>query len=201
MASVGVYAYNRAMAQNYYVTPTSQASRFSKKTLLIASGLVAAIIVAILLLGSSGGNSTAKQLQHLSLRITSLQALIENSDITKNIKHQGLSQINTELKLTLTSNTNELTPLMLSAGMPPKFDKSIIASETDTSSATKLEEAALNNKFDQAYAETLGQKIVSLRALIAETYRLTKNTELRQALVALDNTLLNSKKNIDKLNL
>ena len=90
---------------------------------------------------------------------------------------------------------------MTKAGLPPKFDNAIIMSETDTSVALKLEEAALNSKFDKTYAETLGQKIISLRALVAETYKLTKNIELRQALVTLDNSLNSANKNIEKLNL
>ena len=188
------------MPQNFYVPRAPRASRFSKKSLIIGGGLVAAVIVALLLLGSSGGNNMSKQLQHLSLRMASLQKLLESTEVSENLKDGNLSQITIELRLTLTSSANELAPLMADAGLPSQFDKSIIASETDESVAEKLEEAAVNNKFDQAYAETLSQKIASLRALVKETYHLNKNKKLRQALVNLDNTLSNSKKNIDKLN-
>lgn len=187
------------MAQNYYVTPSPQPNRFSKKNLLVGGGLVTAVIIALLLLGS-GGNTMSKQLQHLSLRMASLQKLLESAEVSKNLRDEELSHINTELKLTLASSVNELTPLMVDAGLPSQFDKSIVASESDASVAVKLEEAALNNKFDEAYAETLGQKIISLRALIKETYSLSKNTKLRQALVNLDNTLRNSHQSLDKLN-
>lgn len=201
MASVVVYAYNREMAQDYYVTPTPPSSMLSRKMILLGGGLVIALLFGAVLLFGSGGNSISNQLQHLSLRIAALQAVVEDPSIRTNLKSQELNQITTELKLTLATSMNTLTPLMTSAGLPEKFDGNITASEADTTTKTKLEDAALNNKFDRVYAETLGEKITSLRALLAETYSLTKSVKLKQALADLDDTLNNAKKRIDALNL
>jgi hypothetical protein len=186
------------MAQDYYVTPSPQASRFSKKMILIAGGMILALILGVTLL-TSGGDSISKQTQHLALRLSGLQSFLQAPIVRKNLKDQTLLQVTSELKLSLATSKNELTPLLESAGLPQKYDQNIIASEADTSSATTLETAALNAKFDRTYAETLKQKIISLRALTAETFRLTKNTKLKNALITLDNSLSSAKKRLDKL--
>jgi hypothetical protein len=173
----------------------------SKKMIFIGGGLVAAILLGATLLLGTGGNSMPKQLQHLSLRIRSLEALTESKSVKKNIQNEELSQITTELRLSLTSSMNELTPLMVAAGMPAQFDNDVVASEADISTTAKLDEAALNNKFDRIYAETLSQKIIALRALNGETFRLTKNINLRKALITLDSTLGSTKKRVDALSL
>lgn len=186
------------MAQDYYVTPSPQPSRFSKKTILIGGGIVLALILGVMML-TSGGGGTSSQLQHLSLRLAALQALLEDPHVRTNLKDQDLLQITSELKLSLTTSKNELAPLLISAGMPAQFDKGIVANEADTSTATKLEEAALNAKFDRVYAETLQQKIISLRALTAETFNAVKSQKLKAALVNLDKNLNSAKKRLDKL--
>ncbi len=164
----------KPMAQDYYVTPSPQASQISKKTVLIGGGLVLALILGVVML-TSGGNGTSTQLQHLSLRLTALQALLEDPNVRTNLKDQELLQITSELKLSLTTSQNELAPLLISAGMPPKFDGGIVATET------------------------LQQKIVSLRALTAETFRAVKNQKLKAGLVNLDKNLNSAKKRLDKL--
>lgn len=186
------------MAQDYYVTPTPKASPFSKKMILIAAGIIIALIVGVMLLGM-GGNSTPQQLQRFSLRLSGLQSFLQAPIVRTNLKDQSLLQITSELKLSLATSKNELSPLLVSAGLPPKFDKAIIASEADTLSATTLEAAALNAKFDRTYAETLEQKIVSLRALTAETFKIVKGKKLKSALITLDDSLLVAKKKLDKL--
>lgn len=167
--------------------------------LVIGGGLAAAILLGAMLLLGSGGNNISKQLQHLALRMSTTQKLLEDPTVSKNLRNSDLSQAVTELNLSLVSSQNELRPLMTELGLPAEFDKSIVASEADTSSQAKLSEAAVNNQFDEVYAETLGQKIVSLRALVAETYAQTKNAKLREALVRLDKSLNVAKKNLDKI--
>lgn len=187
------------MGPNYYVTPTPPARGPSRKTLFIGAGLAGAIIIAVTLLFSSGGKNISTQLEHLSLRISSLQAVLDDSATTTALKDEELRHITTELGLTLQSSANQLKPLMVDAGLPEKLDANIVASEADTSSATKLKEAGLNNRLDRTYAEVLNQKIVSLRPLVADIYGQTKNTKLRQALSQFDKSLLQTKKRLDKL--
>lgn len=188
------------MSQDYYVTPARPTARLSRKTLILGGGLVIAVLLgAFLLLGSAGGNSMSKQLQHLSLRMNALQSLVEGEYVKTNLKDKELSQITVELKLGLASSTNELNPLMLIAGLPEKFDADVVAIETDTSTDMKLNEAVVNNNFSQVYGEILTQKIASLKALVAETYGLTKNVALQEALVRLDKSLDSAKKSLDKV--
>ncbi len=153
-----------------------------------------------MLLGSGGGNSLSKQFQHLSLRMTVLQNLLESEEVKTNVRDKDLSQVTVELRLGLTSSINELGPLMAESGLPEKFDADIVAAETDTSIDTKLKEAVINNNFSRVYAEILTQKIMSLRALVAETYSLSKNIAIQKALVTLDKSLSSSSKNIEKIN-
>ncbi len=187
------------MEPNYSVTPTRRSFSLTRKQLLLGGGLVAAVLIGIILLLGSGGKNISSQLQHLSLRLTNLQTMLSNTAVTRNFKNEELSSLVTEFNLNLSSDINELTPLMTEAGMPTKFDKSIVAAETDTSTDTKIEEATLNNQLDVGYSTVLKDKIASLRALLAETYELTSNTKLRSGLAATDKDLSDINKRLKKI--
>lgn len=187
------------MGPNYYVTPSPQQTGPSRKTLFIVIGLAVAVIFGVILLLASGGKSASTQLQALSLRMESFQKILDDTTTTRNLKNQELSQLTTNLSLSLASDINTLKPLMISAGLPAKYDQSIITAETDLTSPEKIEEAALNNKLDEVYADILQTKITNLRPLIAEVYAMTNSAELRQALTDTDKHLAEYQKRLSAL--
>lgn len=187
------------MGPNYYVTPTPQQTGPSRKTLFIVIGLTIAVIFGVILLLSGSGKSASTQLQALSLRMASFQTIVDDQTTTRNLKNQDLSQINTNLSLSLASDINTLKPLMVNAGLPAKYDQSIITAETDLTSAKKIEEAALNNKLDEVYADVLETKIASLRPLIAEVYAMTNSSELQKALTDTDKHFADYQKRLTAL--
>lgn len=189
------------MGPNYYVTPPPRTSGLPKNIIFIGIGLFVALVVGVMLLGASGGKSITTQLQHLSLRLDNTQNFLSDVQTTRNLKDQELSQLVTNASLTITSDINDLTPLMTQSGLTDKYSDAIIAAETDTTSAQKIEEAKLNNNLDKVYASILSTKVTSLRALIAETYNASQSTELRAALDKVDDHLLAVQKQLEKITL
>lgn len=191
------------MQPNYgYVQASPQnESRFSHKMLLIIAGLAAGVIAAIaLLLLTSTGSNIGTQGQHLLVRYSNLQAMLADTKTTRNLKNQDLSNIVTSFGLTTTTDINDLT-LALGSQVPTKISDSVIAAEADTTTAKTIEDAYLENKLDSVYADTLIKKIDSLRALIAETYGLTKDQKLKATLVSVDDHLRTTRQQLEELKL
>jgi len=189
------------MGSDYYVTPTPQQNGFSRKMIFIGGGLIVAIIIAFILLLSGGGKNASSQLQHLSLRQAALQAMLDDTSTTRNIRNQDLNRLIADFSLNLQSDTNQLAPLFIEAGMSEKIDKNIAINEADSSTKGKLEAASLNNQLDRTYAEILKQKIESIQALLAETLPLIKDIDLKKALEAHDAHLEKTKIQLEKINL
>lgn len=191
------------MEPNYgYVQADPQKdSMFSRKTLLLAGGLIVAVIIAaVLLLLTSGRSNVGTQGQHLLIRYSNLQAILSDTKTTRNLKNQDLSDIVTSFNLTTTTDINDLT-IALSSSVPEKMNDSILAAEADTTTAQTIEDAYLENKLDSVYADTLIKKIDSLRALIAETYGLTKDQKLKATLVSVDDHLRTTRQQLADLKL
>lgn len=190
------------MDPNYgYVqsAPQNSGFKFSRKTLLIAGGLIIAIIIGIVLLsGSQKGISV--QAQHLVARYSNLQAMLSDKTTTRNLKNQDLSNIVTSSNLSVTTDIQDLNTA-LAGHIPAKLDSSIAAAEVDTTTAKTVEEAYLENKLDAVYADILIKKIKSIRALIAETYGLSKDQELKATLQNLDDHLRKTKQQLEELKL
>ena len=187
------------MGPNYYVTPAPKNNVPSKQMILLGGGLLAAIFIGIVLLFGSGGKSISSQLQHLSLRLLTLQKVLDDGSTTRNIKNKDLSLVVTDFSLNLQSDTNQLRPLMTSEGLPTEFDATIVANEADTSTTALLEKAVLNDNLDETYQKILLTKIISLRALINETAGLTKNKALYNQFVTTDKNLSNMQKRIEAI--
>lgn len=190
------------MDQNYgYVNPApSNGNPISRKMLIVIGGSIFAIILAIILMVSSGSNSTSSQAQHLILRMENLQTILSDNETTRHLKNQELSNLVTSFSLTQTTDINDLK-IALSSQLPEKIDEKILANETDTTTATTIEEAYLKNKLDAVYAEVLTKKIASLQALIAELYGKTKDQKLKQTLESVNENLRKTGKQIDELSI
>jgi hypothetical protein len=186
------------MGPDYYVSPAPQSRVPSRKILLLGIGLVAAVIVGVGLLLAGGGKDISKELQRLTIRLSTLQAILDNTEQTRNIKNEELSRLISEFSINLASDTNTITPLLSEAGVPENVDPKVLASETDTT-GEELEEAALNNKLDSAMKETIQTKIRSIRILMAEIYPSVKTANLKKALETLDTNLSKTAERLEKI--
>lgn len=175
-------------------------SQFSKKTVFLVAGLLGAVIFAAILLLSSGQKSVSTQAQHLVLRYDNLQSILSDTNTTRNIKNQDLSNLIASFSLSIITDLNDITEA-LGTQLPEKRDEKIIATEADTTTAKTIEDAYLENKLDSVYADVLTKKIDSLRALIAEIYGLSKDAKLKQTLERVDGNLLTTRQQIEKLSL
>lgn len=190
------------MQQNYgYVQPAPQSSAgFSKKMLFIIGGSILAIILACLLLLGSNTNNTSTQAQALILRMENLQTILSDTETTRHLKNQELSNLVTSFSLSQTTDINDLK-IALAAQLPEKIDEKILANESDSTTATTIEEAYLKNKLDSVYADVLVEKIASLQALIAELYGKTKDQKLKQTLERVSDNLRTTNEKIDKISI
>lgn len=183
---------------SYTQVPPEKTSIFSRKMQLIGIGGVVAIIIAIVLLISSGQKNISTQAQHLSARLDNLQTMLSDTNTTRNIKNQNLSNLITGFSLSLTTDTNNITSL-LGSQLPEKIDDKIVLAESDEATQKSIEDAYLENKLDKVYANVLSKKIDSLRALIAEIDGLSKDAKLKQGLQDFDKHLLGVNQQIDKI--
>lgn len=183
---------------SYTQVPSEKTSMFSRKMLLISIGGVVAVIIAIVLLLSSGQKNISNQAQHLSARMDNLQTMLSDTNTTRNIKNQDLSNLVAGFSLSLTTDTNNITSL-LGSQLPKKIDDKIVATESDTATQKSIENAYLENKLDKVYTEVLSKKIDSLRALIAEIHGLSKDQKLKTALTQFDDHLRTTKQQLEGL--
>lgn len=184
----------------YAQVPSEQTDMFSRKMLLVGICIVVAIIIAIVLLLGSGQNNISTQAQHLSARLDNLQTMLSDTNTTRNIKNQDLSNLITGFSLSLTTDTNDINSL-LGSQLPKKIDDKIIATESDVATQKNIEDAYLGNKLDKVYTDVLSKKIDSLRALVAEIYNLSKDQKLKTKLTQFDDHLRTTKQQLENLKL
>jgi hypothetical protein len=186
------------MGPSYYVAPPKQQLLSPQKVFLGGIGLVIALVLGALMLSASSGQpSNTALLQRTSLRLSALNAFLDQPAITRNLKNEALSQIALNASITLTSDQNSLDTLLPET----KLSASMIAEETDTTTEAKIEQAQLDGKLDAVYREAYLIKIKALRALLAETAPKTAAQETRKVLINIDEYLADQQKELEKLTL
>lgn len=157
---------------------------------------MALLIGFFLIAKSSGGGTNAQLIQRTSLRLSALESFLSDDKTTRNLKNQQLAQLVLNSSITLTSDVSALSTVI---GVV-KYDTALTASESDTTSADALEQAALDGKLDGTYARIYSEKLTSLRALLAETIPSSKS-DVRAELKKIDRHLSDQQSQLSKISL
>lgn len=182
------------------IAPEQKRPGLSNKLFLMVAGggLLLAIIVGIIVLSGSGSGPTQK-IQTLTARLITLQMISNKSQ--KNIKSSQLRSTNSSLAIFLTNaNRDIVDPLAKNNIDIKKLDKKIVARETGTELAEKLENARLNAVYDRTYAREMAYQLDTVAALMKDIYTNSGSKSLKAFLVTTDNNLQPLKKQFNEFN-
>lgn len=175
---------------------TPQSTGPSKMMLALGGGLVLAIILAFVLLLNSGGENVKPELQRLSLQLTNLVTLTEESK--EIIKDQEVGKVNSDALLVASTASAQLATLTtdMSLGKP---SNELVAQETDADTKQELDDAAVAGTFSRVYPPILSDKMLNSAKLMKQIYGKTKDQELKDYLSKTYRSFTDISKQLDEL--
>ncbi len=159
----------------------SQNARISPKLLLIGGIVLLLVIVSAGFVILSSGKNPVSQMQRLSVRFDTLQAIVLEG--SSNIGDGDLRKINTDASIILAGDIKTINDAMSANGLK-KAPKEIANAEADQETLDKLKDALANGRFDSVYQTALTQKLESTMALMSEIHDKTSSRTLKAALTA-----------------
>ena len=161
------------------IPASAQSTGLSKKKLFLGGGLIIAVLIAIVLLLSSGGSDVKPQLQRLTVQLTNLTTLTEES--REKITDQNVGKINSDALLGASTASAQLATVTTDMGIGgPSED--LITEETDAEAQTELDDAAIAGTFSSVYPEILSEKLNTSATLMKQIYNETNDQELKSFL-------------------
>ncbi len=172
----------------------------SRKTIFIGIGIgIALLITVILLFTTSQGNKLQPYEQRLAIRMSNLQTL--STSAQQSISSEDLGNLNSQLSTLVISDNASLQADLTALGVSGKYPKNMVASESDASTYSNLNQAKVNGNFDQQYVDAVTKKIDDTAALMSTIYSKSKDTKLRQDITKSYKDLIFVKKQMLKLKL
>lgn len=157
---------------------------------MILGGIVLVLLIILVIsIVNTALQAPATSLQRLSARLNTTATLAENA--TSLIKSSELRSINSNLKIYLTNTRREITEPFRAAGAnTEKTSDAIIAAESGTEMAERLEDARLNAVFDRTYTREMTYQLDTLLTLMKKNYESTGNSRVKTTLATAYNDLL-----------
>ena len=162
------------------VQPTK---KLPNRNLLIFAGLGIAVVVIILLsvIVSAFASHTTEYTQRLAARLSTTQTIATGAQA--NIKSSELRSLNSNLQLYLTNTIRDINAQLKNENIDPtSLDSKIVASESGTDMAGRLEDARLNAVYDSTYAREMSFQLESIMALIDQVKASTNQQSLKDFL-------------------
>lgn len=175
---------------------TPQSTGPSKKMLFLGGGLVIAVILAFIMLLNSGGENVKPELQRLSLQLTNLVTLTEESK--EIIKDQEVGKVNSDALLVASTASAQLTTLTASMNLG-KPSSELVTQETDADAKQELDDAAVAGTFSRVYPPVLSDKMLESAKLMQQIYGKTKDQELKDYLRKTYRSFTDISKQLDEL--
>ncbi len=153
----------------------------SKKQRLLVMGLGGAILLMLIILGYSllfGGNKNqtvleVAQSQQELIRVSTLGA-------DKTTRGSAARALATTTELTLISNQKEVIAQLKKHGQKTNTKNLAVKKNAQTDAA--LQEAALNNRYDEVFTQLLQKQLVEYQKLLKTAYGSTSNQTLQNLL-------------------
>lgn len=138
------------------------APAYDRKKIFIAIGLLVAILLGAIMLILSMGSGSREEYMAMIARHDALQTTIDDSQ--KKIKSSALAKVNSDASLLLTTHGLTLYEQLKTKFGASKISDSATKEETSitTTITEKLTSAALLDKFDITYRNTIQQQITLL---------------------------------------
>ena len=149
-----------------------------KQAVLIGAALVILMIILVSVLNIF---TTGKKepYERLSARLNSTATIVDDSQ--KSLKSSKLRSLNSNLRIYMTNTTRDITTPLTNVDIDmKKLDKNIIAEESTTALAARLEDARLNAVFHRTYAREMAYQLGNLMTLMKEIYNSTNSTSMKE---------------------
>lgn len=159
------------------------------RTVLLGALIAVVLIIIIASIGGGLSRSRTEPWERLSARLTATAEVVDSS--SDKIKNSQLRSLNSDLKLYITNTQRDLaTPLKALDINSEKLSKSIVASESSTEMAGRLEDGRLNAKYDSTYAREMRYQLATILALLQQLYGSNVSAQTKATLEAWYDNLL-----------
>lgn len=140
--------------------PKGPSALFNRKTLIIAGLVVAGLTLIMVVLAILGAIASGPRndVARLTTRVQQLRDLLEKERST--IRHPDLKKVSAEARIYLATNA-----LALSNAYGGELPDAIVASETDTTIKTKLDDATKAGRHDEEFLKIVEAKIALIQEL------------------------------------
>jgi len=167
--------------------PKKQFFKFGIPQILLILVAVIALFITLAAVSSAVANSKKAPLERLTTRLDATQKIVSSAQ--GELQSSKLRSLNSNLALYLTNTHRDIAQPLLNAGIETsKIDKELIASESTTALAGRLEDARLNAVYDRTYAREMAYQLGTILTLMKETYNGTSSASLKTFLsTAYDN--------------
>jgi len=148
-----------------------------KQVAVIGAALVILVLILAGVVNSTAGGKT-EPLERLSARLTATEKIATDAQI--NLKSSKLRSLNSNLKLYMTNTNRDVATPLMSAGVDAKkLSTKVVALESTTAMAARLEDARLNAVYDRTYAREMAYQLGTLLTLMNQIYSSTSSTQLK----------------------
>ncbi len=161
----------------------------SKKRIFILIGILLVVGVIILSVALSALSASRKEpWERLSARLSATSVIANSS--TGLLKNTQLRSANSSIKIFLTNTQRDLAAPLLTADVDSKkMSPSVVAEESSTAMAARLEDARLNAKYDSTYAREMNFQLSNVLTLLKQLYASSSNTTNKEFLDTTYNNL------------
>jgi hypothetical protein len=168
--------------------PKKQLLKLGIKQVVVV-GIALIVLVSVLAgVANSIAASKTAPLEHLAARLNATQTIVTGAQ--QNLKSSDLRGLNSNLSLYMTNTNRDIAAPLLSAGVDvTKLDANIVAAESTTALAARLEDARLNAVYDSHYATEMTYQLSTLLTLMSQIYNSTSNAQLKAFLTSAYNNL------------
>jgi hypothetical protein len=156
---------------------------------------VALIVLVIILSSVAGSIASGKKspLEHLAARLSATQTIVTGAQ--ENLDSDNLRSANSNLSLYMTNVNRDIAAPLLTEGVDvTNLDKSVVAAESTTAMAARLNDARLNAVYDSHYATEMTYQLSNILTLMSQIYNSTSSATLKTFL----NTAYNNLKPIEQ---
>lgn len=158
------------------------------RTVIFGAIIVFVLIITLVTIVGGINGSRKEPWERFTARLGATTTHVDSS--SNKIKNSQLRSLNSDLKLYITNTQRDLAaPLERLEINPSKISKTIIAEETGTGMAERLENGRLNAKYDSTYAREMTYQLATILSLLQQLYAASSNPETRAFLETAYNNL------------
>jgi hypothetical protein len=170
--------------------------RPSPKLFAIIGGILVIIVIILSITVNTIVDARRQPLEQLASRLAATETIV--TEAQGNLKSSQLRSLNSSLKLYLTNVNRDIGDVLGKAGVDTaKIDQSVVAQESTTALAERLEDARLNAVYDRTYAREMAYKLATTLSLLQDIYAGNYSDEVKTFAEATYTNLQSTQEELD----